>query len=136
MCFCDCSNLSSINIPAGLTAIAAYAFKGCSSLTTITVPPNVEFIGNHAFQDSGLKSIVIEGMDTEILGVGDTVNNAMIYASEGSSAARKAYRIGLNYSSSGAPSNPAPTPTPTAPPVTTTEQQYLQQLPQNLLPLQ
>lgn len=118
--FADCSNLSSINIPAGLTAIAAYAFKGCSSLTTITVPPNVEFIGNHAFQDSGLQSIVIEGMDTEIVGVGDTVNNAMIYTPEGSSAARKAYRIGLNYSSSGAPSNPTPTPTPTAPPVTTT----------------
>lgn len=116
--FADCSNLSSINIPAGLTAIAAYAFKGCSSLTTITVPPNVEFIGNHAFQDSGLQSIVIEGMDTEILGVGDTVNNAMIYTPEGSSAARKAYRIGLNYSSIGAPSTPPPA--TTAPPVTTT----------------
>lgn len=131
--FADCSNLSSVNIPSSLVMISAYGFYKCSSLHSLTLPANVETIGNHAFQDSGLQSIIIEGMNTEIVGAADTVNNATVYAPEGSLTARQAKIKKLNYSTGGAPQQqPAtnspvvttttvkPTTTTTAKPTTTT----------------
>ena len=47
--FQDCSSLTSIEIPAGVTSIGSYAFDGCSSLTSIEIPAGVKSIGDAAF---------------------------------------------------------------------------------------
>lgn len=114
--FSGCTNLSSIQIPSTVTMIAAYSFHKCTSLHTITIPASVVTIGGSAFMDSGLQSIVIEGANTEIVNKATTVNNAAIYAPEGSKAEKYANRFKLSFSPITAPSEPATS----APPVTTT----------------
>ena len=58
--FRDCTNLTSIIIPEGVTSIESHAFDGCSSLTSITIPEGVTSIGNGAFYSCGsLTSIKI-----------------------------------------------------------------------------
>ena len=47
--FCDCSSLTSINIPDSVTDIGDYAFCYCSSLTSINIPDSVTSIGRSAF---------------------------------------------------------------------------------------
>ncbi len=47
--FCNCSSLTSIEIPNSVTRIGDGAFDDCSSLTTITIPNNVTSIGDRAF---------------------------------------------------------------------------------------
>ncbi len=48
--FADCSGLTSITLPEGLTSIGEYAFSNCSSLTSITLPEGLMSIGDWAFQ--------------------------------------------------------------------------------------
>lgn len=58
--FQDCSNLSSVTIPEGVTSIEICAFWGCSSLTSVTIPESVTSIGSGAFSGcSALTSITI-----------------------------------------------------------------------------
>ncbi len=58
--FWGCRHLTNIIIPEGVTSIGDYAFSGCSSLTSITIPENVTSIGNGAFREcSSLTSITI-----------------------------------------------------------------------------
>ena len=58
--FEDCSSLTSITIPEGVTSIGAYTFHGCSSLTSITIPEGVTSIPSMTFYNcSNLKSITI-----------------------------------------------------------------------------
>ena len=65
--FCDCSGLTSIDIPSSVTSIGLYAFRDCSSLTSITIPNSVTSIGNYAFWDcSGLTSVNISNSVTSI----------------------------------------------------------------------
>ena len=67
--FIHCSELTSINIPEGLTEIGSSAFKGCSGLTSINIPEGVTIIGSSAFSGcSGLTSINIPEGVTEIGG--------------------------------------------------------------------
>jgi uncharacterized protein YjdB len=47
--FCDCSNITSISIPSGVTKIGTGAFQFCSSLTSVTIPNSVKEIGSGAF---------------------------------------------------------------------------------------
>ena len=46
--FCDCSSLTSINIPDSVTDIGDEAFFGCSSLKSVTIPDSVTSIGEYA----------------------------------------------------------------------------------------
>ena len=47
-----------MTLPAGVTEIGDYAFKGCSGLTSLTIPSSCTSIGNSAFAGcSGLTSI-------------------------------------------------------------------------------
>lgn len=47
--FQNCSGLTSIELPEGITSIGEYAFKGCTQLTSITLPNAVTTIGRNAF---------------------------------------------------------------------------------------
>ena len=49
--FSDCSSLASITIPNGVTSIGSNAFRGCKSITSITLPDSVTSIGEDAFRD-------------------------------------------------------------------------------------
>ena len=47
-----CSSLTSITIPDGVTGIGGLAFLGCSSLTTVTFLGDAPKIENDAFEQS------------------------------------------------------------------------------------
>ena len=65
--FLQCSRLTSITIPSGVTSIGNYTFYGCSSLTNITIPESVTSIGLTAFRDcSNLTNITIPAGVTSI----------------------------------------------------------------------
>ena len=58
--FYNCSSLTSISIPKGVTEIGGSAFRYCSSLTEITIPDGVTEIEGHVFDNcSKLTSITI-----------------------------------------------------------------------------
>ncbi len=62
-----CSNLTSIVIPEGVTRIGSWVFYRCSSLTSIAIPENVTRIGEYAFNFcSSLTSIVLPESVTSI----------------------------------------------------------------------
>ncbi len=65
--FYNCSNLTNISIPNGVTSIGDYAFAVCSSLASITIPNSVTSIGTQAFTECiGLISITIGNGVTNI----------------------------------------------------------------------
>lgn len=41
--FKDCTSLTSVVIPNGVTSISCYTFEGCTSLTTVNIPDSVTF---------------------------------------------------------------------------------------------
>ncbi len=49
--FSDCSSLTSINIPDGVTSIGALAFSYCKGLTALTIPESVTAIEERAFEN-------------------------------------------------------------------------------------
>ena len=56
--FEDCSGLTSLTLPSGVTSIGRDAFRGCSGLTSLTIPSSVTSISDRAFDGcSGLTSI-------------------------------------------------------------------------------
>ena len=58
--FAYCSGLTSLTLPAGITSIDKYAFSGCSRLTSLTLPAGITSIGEFAFSYcSGLTSIYV-----------------------------------------------------------------------------
>ena len=58
--FAYCSGLTSLTLPAGITSIGEYAFYGCSGLTSLTLPAGITEIGESTFSDcSGLTSLTL-----------------------------------------------------------------------------
>ena len=58
--FAHCSGLTSLTLPAGITSIGEYAFYGCSGLTSLTLPAGITEIGECAFYGcSGLTSLTL-----------------------------------------------------------------------------
>ena len=47
----NCSSLTSITIPEGVTSIGGHAFESCKGLTSITIPKGVTTIGESAFYE-------------------------------------------------------------------------------------
>ena len=58
--FSGCSGLTSLSLPSGLTSIGHNAFSGCSGLTSLSLPSGITSIGGYAFSGcSGLTSIYV-----------------------------------------------------------------------------
>ena len=65
--FNDCSVLTSLSIPSGVTKIGCYAFKNCIGLTSLTLPSSVTEIGEGAFLNCrGLTNFTIPSGVTSI----------------------------------------------------------------------
>ena len=65
--FHDCSGLTSLTLPAGITSIGSSAFEGCSGLTSLTLPAGITSIGDYAFwRCSGLTSLTLPAGITSI----------------------------------------------------------------------
>ena len=69
--FSDCTDLTSITIPNGVTGISRDAFSGCSSLTSITIPDSVTSIGDYAF--SGCSSLTSIAIPDSVTSIGSSV---------------------------------------------------------------
>ena len=60
MAFSGCSQLESVSLPIGLTAIDDYAFNNCVSLCKVNIPNTVQSIGAYAFcHCSSLQNILL-----------------------------------------------------------------------------
>ena len=57
--FWNCSSLTSITIPEGVTSIGDFAFDLCLNLTSITLPNSLTCIGSYGFATTDLTSITI-----------------------------------------------------------------------------
>ena len=55
----DCSGLTGLTLPSGVTEIGNSAFSGCRGLTSLTLPSGVTRIGSSAFKNCGLKEVGI-----------------------------------------------------------------------------
>ena len=65
--FAGCSGLTSVTIPSTVTSIESSAFAGCSRLTSVTIPSSVTSIGSSAFAGCiGLTSVTISEGVTRI----------------------------------------------------------------------
>ena len=65
--FRDCSGLTSVTIPNGVTSIGEYAFRDCSGLTSVTIPDSVKRIEYGAFSGcSSLTSVTIPNSVTSV----------------------------------------------------------------------
>ena len=65
--FAYCSGLTSLTLPAGITSIGEYAFSGCSGLTSLNLPAGITEIGESTFSDcSGLTSLTLPDGITSI----------------------------------------------------------------------
>ena len=84
--FANKADITSLNLPEGLTSIGVRAFQDCTSLTSVTLPDSLISIGNLAFYNcTGLTSIRV---GTGIIGDGMTIgvnafdgvpNTVMVY---------------------------------------------------------
>ncbi|MBR4765792.1 MAG: leucine-rich repeat domain-containing protein, partial [Clostridia bacterium] len=67
--FYGCKNLSSINIPQGVTSIGNYAFYNCQNLSSVVIPDNVTTFGTYVFRNcTNLQSAVIGANVTSLNG--------------------------------------------------------------------
>ena len=65
--FTDCSRLTSLTLPVGITSIGYDAFAYCSGLTSLTLPAGITSIGEYAFYGcSGLTSLNLPAGITSI----------------------------------------------------------------------
>ncbi len=86
--FYGCSGLTSLTLPAGITVIGYRAFHGCSGLTSLTLPAGITSIGGYAFSDcSGLASIYVYAekvpkMDSDAF-KGCDAKNCILYVPKG-----------------------------------------------------
>ena len=66
--FYNCTGLTSVTIPDGVTSIGAGAFWGCSGLTSVTIPDSVTSIGGGAF--AGCTSLITVTIPDGVTSIG------------------------------------------------------------------
>ncbi len=64
--FENCTSLSEIELPSGITEINSVVFWSCAALTEIGIPEGVTTIGEGTFYGTGLKTIIIPESVTSI----------------------------------------------------------------------
>ena len=65
--FYNCSGLTSLSLPSGITSIGWEAFSGCSGLTSLSLPSGITSIDSEAFSGcSGLTSLSLPSVITSI----------------------------------------------------------------------
>ena len=65
--FYNCSGLTSLSLPSGITSIGWEAFSGCSGLTSLSLPSGITSIDSEAFSgSSGLTSLSLPSGITSI----------------------------------------------------------------------
>ena len=65
--FYNCSGLTSLSLPSGITSIGWEAFSGCSGLTSLSLPSGITSMGDEAFSGcSGLTSLSLPSGLTSI----------------------------------------------------------------------
>ena len=67
--FARCYNLTSITIPASVTTIGGYVFSDCKNLTSVTIPSGVTAIGDGAF--SGCESLTSITLPSGLTSIGN-----------------------------------------------------------------
>ena len=77
--FCDCYNLTSVEIPSGVTSIGDRAFFNCSALKNVEIPSGVTSIGISAFYWCDRLTDVTFEANSRLTSIGDSafVNGAM-----------------------------------------------------------
>lgn len=85
--FQDCTTITSVEIPEGVTEIQDNAFYGCTSLETVTIPSSVVLLRNCAFSNCpNLRAIYFEGDAPQQANyVFDATENVIIYYQDGTS---------------------------------------------------
>ena len=59
--FNSCKNITSVNIPEGVTAIGNLAFDQCVALESVTIPESVTIIGSEVFyMCNNLKNVIVD----------------------------------------------------------------------------
>lgn len=66
--FSKLSNLQSVSIPNSVTSIGDYAFNGCKSLTSVTIPDSVITIGSSSFSSCSSLTSVYIGKNVSTIG--------------------------------------------------------------------
>jgi hypothetical protein len=65
--FNNCTELTSVNMPASINEIGDHAFENCSALSNVTIPYAVTLIGPSAFKDcASITQINIPARVTEV----------------------------------------------------------------------
>ena len=64
--FNNCSMLTSITIPDGVTSLPGYVFEGCTSLTDITIPDSVTSILGYTFRNCSSLTRVTFGENSQM----------------------------------------------------------------------
>ena len=65
--FLNCTSLTSVSIPEGVTEIGSFAFEGCTALTSVSIPGSVTQIGAFAFDGcASLTGVIIPDSVTQI----------------------------------------------------------------------
>ena len=105
-CFQNCTNLTSITLPASLGIIQYRAFMGCSKLASITLSEHVFFIGENAFTScTGLKEVHLGSPDPASINVKSTsfpltiARKATLYVPQGSKELYEAAAVWKNFGS-------------------------------------
>ena len=89
--FENCTSLTSVTIPDGVTMIGSAAFRGCTALTDVVLPDSVMDIFTYAFMDcTSLKSVTIPA---SVRNIG---NNAFGYYND-NGAEKKIDGFKINY---------------------------------------